>query len=396
MRTDRSCHPRTFVLLLVAGCTVPVLAQASAPAPIGEPLFEVSNMLNYAMLALAAVQTVFILSMTGIMRTMGGSRAWAKRFAEQKGRAWLTVPLVLLLSTQASAQAYQGEGSTMNNYDIFWLLLGVNVILFIILLVQINITRKMVSIIAAKREAAVDAAQAKAPSWVDNLMKRLTRQVEIEKEQDVLMHHEYDGIRELDNVLPPWWVWLFYGSIIWSVVYLVNVHVIDIWPDQKTEYTDEMAQAKVDVDAYLATLTNTVDESTVTVITDPGELAKGAALFAQFCTPCHGADGAGSETSVGPNLTDAYWINGGGVQNVFKTIKYGVAEKGMISWKSQLQPAEMAALASYILGLQGTGTATQKAPQGELWTDAPTPADSTGTLPDSTTVLPDTALAVTN
>jgi cytochrome c oxidase cbb3-type subunit III len=396
MRTDRPSHLRGLLLLLVAVTAAPVLAQASAPATTGEPLFEVSNMLNYAMLALATVQTVFILSLAGIMRTMGGSRAWAKRFAEQKSRAALAIPFALLLSTQASAQAYQEQSNSMTNYDLFWLLLGVNVFLFVILLVQVNITRKMVSTIANKPEEVRGAAQVKAPSWVDNLMKRLTRQVEIEKEQDVLMHHEYDGIRELDNVLPPWWVWLFYGSIIWSVVYLVNVHVIDIWPDQKTEYTNEMAQAKADVDAYMATLTNTVDENNVTVLTDPGALANGASLFTQFCTPCHGADAAGSETSVGPNLTDAYWIHGGGVKNIFKTIKYGVAEKGMISWKAQLQPAEMAALASYILNLQGSGSPAQKAPQGELWTEPAAAADSTATIADSTAAPVDTVRLAVN
>ncbi|HEY0977119.1 MAG TPA: cbb3-type cytochrome c oxidase N-terminal domain-containing protein, partial [Flavobacteriales bacterium] len=195
---------------------------------------------------------------------------------------------------------------------------------------------------------------------------------------------DYDGIRELDNVLPPWWLWLFYGTIAWGVIYLVNVHVIDIWPQQGMEYNNEMAKAKADVEAYMATLTNTVDENTVTLADDAATLGSGRALFKQFCTPCHGADAAGSETSVGPNLIDAYWLHGGGVKNVFRTIKYGVPEKGMISWKSQLQPAEIRALASYILSLQGSGPPTQKAPQGGLWKEE-------AISPDSTAVPVDTA-----
>lgn len=396
MRTDRSLTARALVLLLTTGAVMPLFAQAAPSVPAGEHLFTVDNTLNYAMLGLAVVQVVFILSLAGIMRAMGGTATWAKRISQQKGRALVAVPFALLLSLQASAQEYKAPSSTMSNYDLFWILAAVNVLLFIILLVQINITRTMVNALAGEKAKAAGVVPVKAPSWVDNLLKRLTRQVEIEKEQDVLMHHEYDGIRELDNVLPPWWVWLFYGSIIWSVVYLVNVHLIDIWPDQKTEYANEMAQAKVDVDAYMATLKASVDESSVVLLTDPGALANGKAIFTQFCTPCHGPDAAGFETSVGPNLTDAYWIHGGGVKNVFKTIKYGVAEKGMISWKSQLQPAEMAAVASYILSLQGTGPATQKAPQGEIWTEPIAPADSTGAATDSTAVTRDTVRVAMN
>ncbi|MBK7086219.1 MAG: hypothetical protein IPH53_16775 [Flavobacteriales bacterium] len=224
----------------------------------------------------------------------------------------------------------------------------------------------MTKVVTGVDEAAEPEPAPAGPTWDQRLLERLTRQVSAEKEEDILMHHEYDGIRELDNVLPPWWVWLFYGSIIWSVVYLVNVHVINIWPDQKTEYNNEMVQAKADVAAYMATLTNTVDENTVVLSTEAGVLASGRA-------------------------TDAHWIHGGGVKNVFSTIKYGVPEKGMISWKTQLKPAEIAALTSYIISLQGTGSATQKAPQGELWTEGGAPVDTSATAPDSTAVRADTA-----
>ena len=137
-----------------------------------------------------------------------------------------------------------------------------------------------------------------------------------------------------------------------------------------------------DIAAYMATLTNTVDENTIVYTDDAAVLAAGQGLFNEFCVACHGPDGAGSETSVGPNLTDAYWLHGGGVKNVFKTIKYGVPEKGMISWKSQLQPVEIRSLACYIISLEGKGSPTQKAPQGEMWKEAP--SDSTATPADST------------
>lgn len=197
------------------------------------------------------------------------------------------------------------------------------------------------------------------------------------------MHHEYDGIHELDNVLPPWWLWLFYGTILWGAVYLVNVHVISIWPDQNKEYANEMEQAAADIAAYNATLAASVDENSVVPSTDPAMIAGGASIFTQYCTPCHGPDAAGFETSVGPNLTDAYWIHGGGAKNIFKTIKYGVPEKGMISWKAQLKPAEIHALVSYIMSASGSGGAGQKAPQGELWSEPSAVTDSTAVPQDS-------------
>jgi cytochrome c oxidase cbb3-type subunit III len=198
----------------------------------------------------------------------------------------------------------------------------------------------------------------------------------VEKEQDILMHHEYDGIRELDNVLPPWWLWLFYGTIIWSVVYLFNVHVSGTWLHQADEYEQEMAQAKADVEAYLAKAAASVDENTVTLMADANDLAAGKNTFLTYCKACHGENGEGN--AVGPNLTDAYWLHGGDIKSVFTTIKYGVVEKGMQSWKKDLKPAEMQQVSSYILTLQGTNPANAKAPQGDLWkpADATVPADS--------------------
>ncbi|MCB0768637.1 MAG: c-type cytochrome, partial [Flavobacteriales bacterium] len=270
---------------------------------------------------------------------------------------------------------------------LFWLLTGINIFLFVIMLAQINVLRGLTRAITGADSTTEESLADKGPSWVDQLMKKLTRQVEIEEEKDILMNHEYDGIRELDNVLPPWWLWLFYFTIGWGVIYLINVHVVEVVPYQAEEYELEMEQAKADVAAFMATQKNAVDETNITVSTDAGALAGGQAIFNQYCTPCHGADGAGSETSVGPNLTDTYWLHGGDVKDIFRTIKYGVPEKGMISWKTQLKPLEIANVTHYIMSLKGTGGATQKAPQGDLWTGdgaAPeVPVDTAAALPDT-------------
>ena len=397
MSTERTTSVRWPLLMLLAGIAAPLFAQEpAATAVVGEPLFTVDNTSIYALVALAVVQAVFIFSLSSIMRTLGGPGGWAKQLARKTGRGLVLIPLLLLASSDAQAQAYQGDGGTISAYHTFWFLIALNLFLFVVILVQVNLVKGITRAVTGADEVSSETAAVTGPTWEQRLMQRFTRQVSIEKEQDILMHHEYDGIRELDNVLPPWWVWLFYGTIIWSVVYLVNVHVIDIWPDQRTEYTNEMAKAKEDIAIYTAKLGASVDENTIVASTDPGMIASGKAVFTQYCTPCHGADAAGSETSVSPNLTDNHWLHGGGAKNIFRTIKYGVPEKGMISWKSQLKPAEMASITNYILSLAGTGPATQKAPQGEVWKEEAAPADSTTTVKDSTQMITDTLKLAAN
>lgn len=368
------------IATITAALPAIALFAQSAPAPMGASAFEVSNSLIYALVTLAVMQAIFIVSLAGIMRTLGGPGGWIKKLVDKRtGRAAALLPLALL-TLPANSQAYTGGNKDLSNYELFWLLVVVNLFLFIILMVQLRLVRSLTSVVTSAAEEPVVAVTA-GPSWLDNVLMKLTRRATVEEEKDLELHHDYDGIKELDNVLPPWWLWLFYGTIIWGVVYVVNVHVINIWPDSVSEYETEMVQAKADIDAYLATLTTTVDENTVTFSDDAGTLASGRELFTTFCTACHGADGAGSETSVGPNLTDAHWLHGGGIKNVFKTIKYGVPEKGMISWKTQLQPVEIRAISCYIMTLEGKGGATQKAPQGEVWKEegASAPTDSTAT-----------------
>ena len=366
-------------------------ADAAATGAASDRLFQADNTLIYALVLLAVVQGIFIITLGGILRTMGAPSIWAKNLKAQAGRTAAVIAVVLMATNGAYAQAYKGNEPPLDNYGTAWVLIAANIFLFVLLMVQVNLVRGLLRAALGTDEQTTEASDAAGPTWVDRIMQRLTRQVKIEQEQDILMHHEYDGIRELDNVLPPWWLWLFYGTIAWGFVYLIGVHVMNFIPDQKTEYVNEVAQAQVDVAAYIALQGELVDENTVTLTTDAAVLGTGRDIFTQYCTPCHGADASGSETSVGPNLTDAYWLHGGGVKNVFRTIANGVPVKGMISWKSQLKPAEIRALACYILSLEGKGAATQKAPQGDLWSEQATPVDSTAVGADSTAVRLDSA-----
>ena len=210
--------------------------------------------------------------------------------------------------------------------------------------------------------------------WLDRLYKRLTRSRAIEKEDEIILDHNYDGIRELDNVLPPWWVYMFYVTILFGLVYLVRFHIVGDYT-QALEYENEVAEAKIAIEEYKKNAKDLVDVNTVEVLTDASDVAAGEKIFTANCVVCHMADGGGG---IGPNLTDNYWILGGGIKNVFRTISEGGRDgKGMVAWKNSLKPAEMAQVASYILQFQGTTAANPKAPEGDIWIDpdAPAPAE---------------------
>jgi len=206
----------------------------------------------------------------------------------------------------------------------------------------------------------------------DDFWDRMRKQywedpVPVERESEIIMGHSYDGIRELDNRLPPWWVNMFILTIIWAVGYMFYYHWSSNEWSSDMEYTTEMERAKKEVAMAVAGRAASVDESNVTVLTDSGALSEGELTFKNVCAACHGQKGEGT---VGPNFTDEYWVHGGGIKDLFKIIKYGVPEKGMISWQAQLKPADMQKVASYILTLKGTNPPNQKAPQGVIWVDS--------------------------
>ncbi|HMN50109.1 MAG TPA: cbb3-type cytochrome c oxidase N-terminal domain-containing protein [Ignavibacteriaceae bacterium] len=194
----------------------------------------------------------------------------------------------------------------------------------------------------------------------------ITRSAPIEKEADIMLDHDFDGIRELDNRVPPWFSWLFYVTIIFAVIYLLNYHVFQASPLQDEEYQMQVKEAEAQRTALVKSGAF-LNEETVTLLTDPASLDAGKQIFTTNCIACHAADGGGL---VGPNLTDDYWIHGGGIKNIFKTIKYGVTAKGMIAWQSQLNPKQMQEVASYVISLHGTKPANPKQPEGTIWKDS--------------------------
>jgi cytochrome c oxidase cbb3-type subunit 3 len=237
-------------------------------------------------------------------------------------------------------------------------------------------------------KARYEAAHSKTPKffiWIKKVYLKLLGSKPLEEEHEIILDHNYDGIKELDNDLPPWWLYGFYATIIFGAIYLLRYHVFN-GENQYEELETEYAIANAAIEEYNKTAKDLVDFNSVELLTDASSLAAGKQIFETTCVACHKADGGGG---IGPNLTDKYWIMGGDIKNVFKTISEGGRDgKGMISWKQTYKPSEIARVASYVLSLQGTTPAEPKAPEGEIWEDviSEEPTETNVQVSDSTNV----------
>jgi cytochrome c oxidase cbb3-type subunit 3 len=272
----------------------------------------------------------------------------------------------LLLSTPVLAQdsaAVVAQDNTIPESEVIrWMLYIVLGIEILIIFLFARLIRFFTGVEAFRREAHRSKASVfnLAGFWT-----RINKFKPIEEEASLDTGHSYDGIRELNNVTPPWFIAGFVLSILFGCIYMWRYHVSKTAPLQVEEYNIAVAEAKERVDAYLKTQANNVDENTVAVLGADG-IAAGQALFASNCVACHGDKGQGA--SVGPNLSDNYWLHKGSIKD--KSIKYGWQEKGMKSWKEDFSPNQIAQLASYVYSLRGTNPAGAKEPQGELYEEA--------------------------
>ena len=183
------------------------------------------------------------------------------------------------------------------------------------------------------------------------------------RDDDRLLDHDYDGIREYDNPLPRWWLLIFWVSIAWSVVYAVNlIPGVGSGPGRARQYESEMAAAR---EKYgdPAALAAAVDDSTVeAAAADAVQLAAGRETFMATCAVCHREDAGGN---IGPNLTDEFWIHGGRPAQIHSTIALGVPDKGMPAWNAVLKPDQVLAVSAYVRSVRGTHPKDPKEPQGQ-------------------------------
>lgn len=373
---------RTFPILLLLLPLDVLAAESTSPSPAASS----TNFLLIGLLGFA-VMLMFMIGMAGsVLRKL--AIVWKDKDIEKEqnkegtpGKSVLLLLIGLMASVSAFAQD-AAEAAPHVNWDAgsvggiavfdFYLIMGLIVFELLLLFTILILIKILIGILNAKPELAPAVKAITKTSFWD----RFNKVVPIEKEKDILLDHNYDGIQELDNALPPWWKYGFYLTIVIAVIYLWRFHVSETGPTQLQEYIAEVKQAEKEKAEYLATSANNVDESTVKLLTDESTLAAGKKIFEASCSACHANDGGGG---VGPNLTDEYWLHGGSVQDVFKTIKYGWPDKGMKSWKDDFSAKQIAEISSFIIQLKGTKPAAPKDPQGDKYMDT-TPggtADST-------------------
>ena len=282
--------------------------------------------------------------------------------------SWIRIPVIFLIIVGITEYFIDsGDTYAFIKYPLLQVALLV-VLLFLIAAEMIlaaieNVMFKTLSPEAKERYMGAREARMKKYD-LRAIYRKLMGTRPISEEGELELDHNYDGIRELDNKLPPWWLYSFYASIIFAAGYLAYYHIFD-GDSQLDEYEQEMIAAKNAVEEYKKNAPDLVSAENVTLLTDASDLEEGKSIFQTNCVACHAADGGGG---IGPNLTDEYWILGGGIKNVFHTISEGGrAGKGMVSWKSTLKPTQIQQVASYVLSLQGTTPANPKEPQGDIW-----------------------------
>ena len=330
-----------------------------------------SNVLFITLLSTIVLLAVVMVAFASVFKNIADSDFLANKYGnkpENNSSAIKSVITFLLICTSASMIAQEkvlatvikddGRIGGLDQFTFYFMVFVIFIELLILGLMffQFNFLVKTQIPITEKKSKIVES----------KLLMSLTDAVPIEEEESILLDHDYDGIKELDNNLPPWWKYGFYFTIVVAIIYLFNFHVLKTGALQGQEYINEIAQAKLEVDEFMKNSANNVDENTVKLLTEDLDMVAGKDVFMANCSACHGKLGEGT---VGPNFADEYWIHGGGVKDIFKTIKYGWVEKGMKAWKEDLSPMQMAQVTSYIKSLRGSNPPNGKVPQGDLFVE---------------------------
>lgn len=376
-----------YISALLAGLFLLSVQPAFAADPPAPSIF--SNPLAITLVVLMLLLLVVIGILANILIGTADLKSKKRKKEGISSQAILTSLLVVGLmlvgpalfaqgNTPATEPAKAASGSIggMPSSTFYIMAAVIFLELFIIIALLINIK----FLLRNEKEKYMSAAEMEEEkktrlSWWDRFNK--LRPVTEEKELD--LGHDYDGIRELNNRLPPWWLYGFYITILFAAVYLWRFHVSHTGPSSAEEYDRSVSRAELRIKEYLKAKGDAVDENTVKWLTEANEVAEGKVIFEKSCATCHQLSGAGQ---VGPNLTDDYWLHGNDAKSLFKTVKYGI--NAMPQWGSQLSNKQIAQVISYVKKLHGTNPPNQKTPDGVLMKDEPAAADSTGAKPADT------------
>ena len=369
------------MLLLGAG-SVPLMAQNTTTTPPTSSFTLDAN----AVLIFAIALLAMVIGVLGY--TLSASLDLYKRRKNNKNTTGQVVKSLLagFLSLGALQALGQNGGEAaapatgvFSDVHIFrYLLLGIITLELITIFALVYWIRFFTGIEELQREKGIERKikLKDASSW----WSRVNKMKPMEEEASLDVGHSYDGIKELDNVTPPWFTIAFIASIIFGIGYLWHYHVSKAGPNQYEEYEIAVTKANLEKEAYMKLKGDAINENTVTMLDATG-IDAGKALYTSNCSACHGNAGQGG---VGPNLTDDYWLHGGSIGDIFKTIKLGVVEKGMMSWKDVFSAEQIAQLASYIKSTHGSKPAGAKEPQGELYKETPKTEHADPAKADST------------
>ncbi|MBS1750769.1 MAG: c-type cytochrome [Bacteroidetes bacterium] len=374
----RSTRVAFLIFVIATLNSLPVFA-GGPPVPSA-----LSNSLALTLVTLMIILLVIIAMLGKLLVEIAGIKLKTEMEEKTKNKPATTgvlLTVLLLLTTGVMAQDDTATAATVTSIGglspvAFYSMLTIIFIeLLIILALIINIkfllkkdVDKVYADTAVKKESSLN-------SW----WAKFNKLKPIEQESSMELEHEYDGIRELDNRLPPWWLYGFYATIIFGVVYLWRYHVAYSAPLSKEELEISIKTADTQLKAYLAKKGESIDENTVVLLTDAADIAEGKKIFTTSCAACHKEDGGGL---VGPNLTDDYWMHGGDVKSIFKTIRYGI--NAMPQWQSTYSNKQIAQVTSYIKSLHGTNPPDAKPPQGEIYKDDSAATPGNGATSDST------------
>ena len=361
-------HKINLKLTLLMALFLPSIIVFGQGANAANAKPEPLNMVATIIVVIAVVLALVIWGLGNILTTLS-----QEVMKKNKNKSGITVLLIGLLSTSflslnaqetviakevVSAPNYGGLDATS-----FWILV------FVIFIEVVAILFLLFNIKRMQSELSNDIVQLtdfNLSDWWEKINnKYFTRAVPVEREKDILIDHDYDGIQELDNALPPWWKYGFYITIIVSVFYMFYFHLGGPGKNPTQEYELEMEKAEFAIAKHNAASPNKIDENNIVMPSEAG-IATGEKIYHTSCWPCHGKAGEGT---VGPNLTDKFWIHKGTLNAIYLSIKHGYPDKGMPAWEKNYSPEEISDLVGYIKSIAGTNPPGAKLPEGEVYLD---------------------------